>query len=523
LAVAGCKGDENEVVEPVAEPVVETTDESADEPVGELCTDKNTGATLSYEDAVSIAEASECLVEGQLKENHFCNEDTGTWWIDLEAEKPGCNPACVVDLNTGTAEINWRCTGALPPVETEEAVVEPQPAPVIEPTEPITYDYTGWESYTSETYGYSLKYPGGSKVMGANHADMVQFEGPMVEVEYWPILTVDHYDSDFFHPPAGTDVVQYVMDFGMPYDAIDSETAVAGHLTVHLMTEASPMAYGYDEYYFIRGDQLFRIMLLHAGGIQDWDIYNQFLQSFTFEEAVAPAEDTVAGWQGTVNRFPHGFQYKYSFERADGETFLIDGMDDTTNQQIEQVAWNGAEVQLWGNLTEMPGFVSVTRLEAISDPSTATRNLTPFATPEASSELPSDRLGTYHAWSAINGLVETPWCEGAAGPGVGEWLELTFPEQLEVAYLSLHVGYDYSDDIFFKNNRLKRVTFIFSNGEEIEWSFDDERGPQLVPLACAPGPCLEVTSLKIVIDEVYPGSTYDDACIGEIEVWGQTG
>ena len=33
---------------------------------------------------------------------------------DLDIEKAGCNPACVINVETRTAEINWRCTGLLP-------------------------------------------------------------------------------------------------------------------------------------------------------------------------------------------------------------------------------------------------------------------------------------------------------------------------------------------------------------------------------------------------------------------------
>ena len=88
-----------------------------------VCVDKNTGASLTYQEAVELAQNSECLAEGQLKETQFCNEDTGTWWIDLDLDMPNCNPACVVDLNTGTAEINYRCMGALPPNETEDPIL----------------------------------------------------------------------------------------------------------------------------------------------------------------------------------------------------------------------------------------------------------------------------------------------------------------------------------------------------------------------------------------------------------------
>ena len=66
---------------------------------------------LTISDAKSIAKNSEC--GDRLKETYVCNEYTGTYWIDLDIEKEGCNPACVVDVETREASINWRCTGAL--------------------------------------------------------------------------------------------------------------------------------------------------------------------------------------------------------------------------------------------------------------------------------------------------------------------------------------------------------------------------------------------------------------------------
>ncbi|MCP3682587.1 MAG: hypothetical protein GY861_07855, partial [bacterium] len=51
---------------------------------------------------------------GSIKNTYMCNPDTGTWWIDLDIDKEGCNPACVVYIDDKTAEINWRCTGVIP-------------------------------------------------------------------------------------------------------------------------------------------------------------------------------------------------------------------------------------------------------------------------------------------------------------------------------------------------------------------------------------------------------------------------
>ena len=80
----------------------------------EYCTDWKSGTRMSYQEAVEIVRSSECLERGQLKGTHFCNEFTGTWWIDLDIEKPGCMPACVIRVVERTAEINWRCTGVIP-------------------------------------------------------------------------------------------------------------------------------------------------------------------------------------------------------------------------------------------------------------------------------------------------------------------------------------------------------------------------------------------------------------------------
>jgi hypothetical protein len=76
-----------------------------------------TGESMSLSEALQIAAASECGIVGRITTNASCNAVTGTWWIDLEPYEPkeGCNPACVVNITTKTAEVNWRCTGLLPP------------------------------------------------------------------------------------------------------------------------------------------------------------------------------------------------------------------------------------------------------------------------------------------------------------------------------------------------------------------------------------------------------------------------
>jgi len=94
-----------------------------------------------YQEAVEIAQNSECLEQGQLEETRSCNEFTGTWWIDLDIDKPGCNPACVINVPDKTAEINWRCMGVIPEATVEAPTAEqPTEAPApVEPAETWVY------------------------------------------------------------------------------------------------------------------------------------------------------------------------------------------------------------------------------------------------------------------------------------------------------------------------------------------------------------------------------------------------
>jgi hypothetical protein len=76
------------------------------------------GSTLSYVEALQIAQNSDCLNDGFLLDTYSYNGVTKTWWIDLEVRDRSlaerCSPACVVDEDTLTAEVNWRCTGLIP-------------------------------------------------------------------------------------------------------------------------------------------------------------------------------------------------------------------------------------------------------------------------------------------------------------------------------------------------------------------------------------------------------------------------
>jgi LysM repeat protein len=181
----------------------------------------------------------------------------------------------------------------------------------------------------------------------------------------------------------------------------------------------------------------------------------------------SPVQDTVEGWVGEIVNLAPGSQHVYYFERSDGQGFGIGGMDDVVERRIEELRWTGEQIRVWGMLrTDVPSYagqyIVVEYLEIISGPVTEARNLTSLATVSASSFLPTDRWGQYQPWMATDGALGTAWVEGVVGSGVGEWMMLSFPGSVEVHSISMDIGYDKNADVFSKNNRIKRVTLIFS-------------------------------------------------------------
>ena len=65
-----------------------------------------------------VAVRSNCSEQGfVLYSRGGYNPNSNSYWFDFHPfeEKLGCNPACVVYADTNVTEINWRCTGLLPP------------------------------------------------------------------------------------------------------------------------------------------------------------------------------------------------------------------------------------------------------------------------------------------------------------------------------------------------------------------------------------------------------------------------
>lgn len=116
----------------------------------------------------------------------------------------------------------------------------------------------------------------------------------------------------------------------------------------------------------------------------------------------------------------------------------------------------------------------------------------------------------------LDGDLTTSWqpASGRKG-GKGEWVELAFKVEVQLSSVGIANGFQRADrfgDEFANNSRLRRARLVFSDGSEEKLSFDPERRG-LAEFTFAPR---RTRSLKLVADEVEPGSRWKDLAVSEL-------
>ena len=130
----------------------------------------------------------------------------------------------------------------------------------------------------------------------------------------------------------------------------------------------------------------------------------------------------------------------------------------------------------------------------------------------ASSRLKADASRTYDASNLLDGLVDTMWCEGKDGPGIGETITFTRTSDAPLTMLSLLNGVAVSESTYQRNNRVKRLR-VEAGEYAREFDVKDRFGKVQHVLL----PALTARRIKIRILAAYPGTEFDDTCISEIE------
>lgn len=132
----------------------------------------------------------------------------------------------------------------------------------------------------------------------------------------------------------------------------------------------------------------------------------------------------------------------------------------------------------------------------------------------ASSTLPPSQKYSYNAYNVLDGSGSTAWVEGGAGNGIGEWIMLATAtgEPALLTELTILNGYQRTETTYSTNARLKDITVVFSDGSTISHTLADTKQWQSISLPAN----LMTSSVRIIIESVYPGTAYEDACLGGI-------
>jgi len=130
---------------------------------------------------------------------------------------------------------------------------------------------------------------------------------------------------------------------------------------------------------------------------------------------------------------------------------------------------------------------------------------------------------TYGASLAVDGDSATAWCEGVADLGVGEWLQVTLTEPLEIAEVKIQGGFYKSDRTLMNNGRPRRLLVTSDRGFSSEVTFEPVLHRQYssskvsVRETSAGSPGL-ASSLKLTLLEAEAGEWTSDTCLSEVVI-----
>lgn len=160
--------------------------------------------------------------------------------------------------------------------------VETQPSPSV--TAEVAGD--GWNTYHNAELGYEFRYPTDTEiVIDDNAAKSISIVGSLAENENWPQITISHpRDLEEFRPPEDANLLQWLTDHNLMGDDRMPDVEIAGTTGIHFRHERSPQSYAFDRYYFAKAGQLYMVVIGHVGDKEDWELYNNFLQSIRFVE-----------------------------------------------------------------------------------------------------------------------------------------------------------------------------------------------------------------------------------------------
>lgn len=136
----------------------------------------------------------------------------------------------------------------------------------------------------------------------------------------------------------------------------------------------------------------------------------------------------------------------------------------------------------------------------------------------ASSSETATEGASYDIKNIRDNKASSVWVEGVSGSGLGEWVELSLDGEQTITGLRLWNGNWYTHDFWKRHNRVKEIEVEFSSGDRQKFTLTDAYIPEEIRFS---GP-VTTSSVKVKIKSVYGGSTFNDTCLSEVQVFDDT-
>lgn len=134
----------------------------------------------------------------------------------------------------------------------------------------------------------------------------------------------------------------------------------------------------------------------------------------------------------------------------------------------------------------------------------------------ASSVLPPDNTIYYYPELVLDRDYSTAWVEGNPGDGIGEWIQLNSTTPQKVSKIEIANGYKKSQELYTKNNKIKKILIEFSDGTNIVRELSDDYFNNFIIKFDSN---IQTQFIKFTILDVYKGTDYSDTCIAEIKTY----
>jgi len=139
---------------------------------------------------------------------------------------------------------------------------------------------------------------------------------------------------------------------------------------------------------------------------------------------------------------------------------------------------------------------------------------------KASSTLAPEGDNRYDATNIRDTWESNAWSEGAAGSGVGEWLELTPKSPKPLIDLQIKPGYQKQIiegrvNLFKLNARPKTMRVELNGEHRFDAEIPDRMEVVVIPVRGYDKP---VRRVRLTFTEIYPGEAYEDLCVTSVRL-----